>query len=46
MLPHPLTNYEIQRYYQIDTKFNDDYLRRNLPKMEDRAFVINLDEYK
>ena len=46
MLPHPLTNYEIQRYYQIDIKFNDDYLRRNLPKMKDGAFVINLDEYK
>ena len=46
MLLHPLTNCEIQRYYQVDTKFNDDYSRSNLPKMKDGAFVINLDEYK
>ena len=31
MLPHPLTNFEIQRYYQSEPKFNGVYLHDNLP---------------
>ena len=31
MLPHPLTNFEIQRYYQSEPKFSGVYLRDNLP---------------
>ena len=45
MLPHPLTNFEIQKYYQNESKFNGVYSRDNLPKMKDGAYVINLDEY-
>ena len=46
MSPHPLTNFEIQRYYQNELKFNGVYSRNNLPnKIKDGAYVINLDEY-
>ena len=44
MLPHPLTNFEIQKY-QNEPRFNDVYSRDYLPKLEDGAYVINLDEY-
>ena len=46
MLPHPLTNFEIPKYYQNEPKLNGVYSRNNLPKMKDRAYVINLDGYK
>ena len=45
MPPHPLTNFEIQKYYQNEPKFNGVYSRDNLPKIKDGAYVINLDEY-
>ena len=45
MLPHPLTNFEIQKYYKNDTRFNGDYSRYNLHKIRDGAYAINLDEY-
>ena len=45
MLPHPLTNFEIQKYYQNESRFNGVYSRDNLPKIKDGAYVINLDEY-
>ena len=46
MPPHPLTNFEIQRYYQNKSRFNGVYFRNNLPKkIKDGAYVINLDEY-
>ena len=44
--PHPLTNFEIQAYYQNEPRFNGVYSRDNLPdKIKDEAYVINLDEY-
>ena len=44
--PHPLTNFEIQRYYENEPRFNGVYSRNNLPKkIKDGAYVINLDEY-
>ena len=44
--PHPLTNFEIQMYYQNKPRFNGVYSRDNLPdKIKDGAYVINLDEY-
>ena len=44
--PHPLTNFEIQTYYQNEPRFNGFYSRDNLPdKIKDRAYVINLDKY-
>ena len=44
---HLLTNFEIQKYYQIHEKrFNGVYLSDNLPdKLKDGTYVINLDEY-
>ena len=45
MSPHPLTNLEIQRYYQNEPRFLGVFSRNNLPKeTKDRVFVINLDE--
>ena len=43
--PHPLTNFEIQKYYQNESRFNGVYSRDNLPKRKDGAYLINLDEY-
>ena len=37
------TNFEIKKYYQNSTKFNDVYSRDNLPKIKDGEYVINLD---
>ena len=44
MLPHPLTNFEIQKY-QNEPRFNGVYCRVNLPKIKDGAYAINLDKY-
>ena len=46
MLPHPLTNFQIQKYHQNEPKFNGVSSRNNLPKIKDTLHVINLDEYK
>ena len=44
--PHPLTNIEIQKYYQNEPRFNEIYPRDNLSKyIKDEAYVINLDVY-
>ena len=32
MPPHPLTNFEIQRYYENEPRFNGVFSRNNLPK--------------
>ena len=46
MPPHPLTNFEIQKYYQNEPIFNGVFSRNNLPKkIKDGAYVINLDEH-
>ena len=45
MLPHCLTNFEIQKYYQNEPRFNDVCSRHNLPKIKDGEYVINLNEY-
>ena len=52
---HPLTNFEIQEYYQNEPRFNGVYSRDNLrniirpkglgPAIKNGAYVINLDEY-
>ena len=46
MLPHPLTNLEIQKYYQNKPKFNGVYSGNYLSKIKDGAYIINLDEYE
>ena len=45
MPPHPLTNFEIQKYYKNEPRFNGVYSRDNLSKIKDGAYIINLDEY-
>ena len=43
---HPLNNFEIQKYYQIEPRFNGVYPGDNLlNKIKDKAYVINLDGY-
>ena len=42
---HPLTNFEIQKDYQNEPKFNGVYSRNNLRKIKDGTYVINLDEF-
>ena len=42
---HPLTNFEIQEYYQNEPRFNGVFSRDNLPNsIKNGAYVINLDE--
>ena len=46
MPSHPLTSFEIQKYYQNEPRFNGVYSRDKLPKkIKDGTYVINLDEY-
>ena len=46
MTPHPLTNFEIQNYYQKESRLIGVYSRGNLPdKIKNGTCVINLDEY-
>ena len=46
MLAYPLTNFEIQKYYENEPKFNGVYSRNNLSKIKDGSYIINLDEYE
>ena len=39
------SQFEIQKYYQNEPKFNGVYSRDNLTKIKDGAYIINLDEY-
>ena len=46
MPPHPLTNFEMQKYYKNESRFNGAFSRNNLPKkIQDGAYVVNFDEY-
>ena len=46
MPPHPLTNFELENYYQNEPIFNGVYSRNNLLKtVKDGAYIINFDEY-
>ena len=45
MSPHPLTNFEIQKYYHNEPRFNGVYSRDKLRKIKDEEYVINLDGY-
>ena len=43
---HPLTNFEIQKYYENEPRFNGVFSRDNVPKkIKDGAYIINLDDY-
>ena len=57
MLPHPLTNFDVQKYYKNELRFNGDSSTNNLlksnfteynfiKKIKDEAYIINLDEYE
>ena len=55
LTPHSLTNFEIQEYYQNESRFNGIFSRDNLPNnnnnnnnnnIKNGAYVINLDEYR
>ena len=46
MLSHPLSNFQMQNYYQNELKFNYVYSRNNLSKVKDGAYVINRHECK
>ena len=39
-----MTNFEIQKYYQNESRFNGVYSRDNLPNIKDGVYVINFDE--
>ena len=43
---HPLTNFEIQKYYQNDPKFNGVYSRNSLSKIKDGVYIKNIDEHE
>ena len=46
--PHPLTNFEIQEYFQNEPRFNGVFSRDNMSNnnnIKNGAYVINLDEY-
>ena len=46
MPSHPLNNFEIQKYYKNEPRFNGVFSRNNLPKkIKDGAYIINLAEY-
>ena len=47
MLPHHLTNFEIQKHYEDEPRFVGVFSRDSMPrKIKDGAYVISLDEYK
>ena len=37
--PHPLANFETQKYYENEPKFNSVYSRNNLSKLKDGAYI-------
>ena len=46
MILHPLTNFEIQEYYQNEPRVNGVYSRDNLPdKIKPGEYIVNLNEY-
>ena len=46
MPPHPLTNFEIQNYYENEAKFQGVYSRNNLSAIKSGTYIMNLDEYE
>ena len=45
MPPHPLTDFELQRFYQNESRFNGVFSRDNLPEtIKNGTYVINLEE--
>ena len=44
MAAYPVSNFEIQKYYLKQTRFNIVYSRNNLPKIKDGSFETKLDK--
>ena len=40
MPSHPLTNFEMQKYYQNEPKLKVVYSRNNLPKIKDGKLIL------
>ena len=46
ILPHPLTNFQREKYYKNEARFNGVFSRNNLPKkIKDETYIINLNDY-
>ena len=43
---HPLANFEIQKCYQKESKFNGVYSRNDISKIYGGAYKIDLHEYE
>ena len=43
-MPHPLTSFEIKKYYPNKSKFNGVCSKHKLLKIKDGAYAVNLDE--
>ena len=46
MTPHPLTNLEIQKYYQNEPIFKYVYSRSNFAKAKDGTYIKNFYQHK
>ena len=46
MPPHPLTNFEIQKYYQNELKLNGVSSKNKISKINDGTYIINFDGYE
>ena len=46
VLLHPLNNVDIINYFHYEPRFNGIFPRKNLPKIKDGAYVINLNDKK
>ena len=44
MLPHLLTSFNKQKYYQSETKFDGVYSRKKLSTIKYGAYIIYIDE--
>ena len=44
--PNGLSNIEITYYFNYEPRFNGAFLRNNLPRIKDGAYVINLHDKK
>ena len=40
-----MTNFEIQKYYKNESRFNGVYSGENLPKIKYGGYIISLDEH-
>ena len=40
MLPHPLTNFEIQKYYENEPRFNETFSRDNIICLKNNGWGI------